>query len=206
MHDDQASAAAERPGRRSVSASFGHDLDDARSGRGMVAQSRWSQPIDFRPATADAVKAEWPRHDAAPGPGARATSGMVLATRRAMAESPKTLAKQLRAFETDAEVLVVLQLDLLAIMEAQLRSVHHTMRSIERLRGGKLRVGPALTNVQRGSALSGLSKEVEAIVDQLAEEHEATREMQSCVEKMQQCLVNMQHAAAILERGSDRTR
>ena len=44
---------------------------------------------------------------------------------------------QRRVLEDMAEWLAVEQLDLLAQVEAQVRAVHHTMRSIEKLRGGR---------------------------------------------------------------------
>ena len=61
-------------------------------------------------------------------------------------------------FEDDAEVLFVQHLDLLAQLEAQLRAVHHTMRRIERLRGGSRRVGPELANGERESILTRIGE------------------------------------------------
>ena len=56
-----------------------------------------------------------------------------------------------------AEWLALEQLDLLAQVEAQVRSVHHTMRAIEKLRGGEHHVGPELSNGERGTVLTAWS-------------------------------------------------
>jgi hypothetical protein len=74
---------------------------------------------------------------------------------RAMEDPNRTAV--LRAFEGEAEVLVVYQLDLLAQLEAQLRAVQHTMRCIEKLRATNNRVGPELTNAGRGETLKILA-------------------------------------------------
>jgi hypothetical protein len=50
------------------------------------------------------------------------------------------------AFEAEAELLAVHQLDLLSQLEAQLRAVHKTMRIIEKLRSEKHWIGPRLGN------------------------------------------------------------
>ena len=111
--------------------------------------------------------------------------------------------EQLRLFEADAEMLVVLQLDLLAQVEAQLRAIHQTMRRIERLRGPEFRVGPQLTDSQRGVTLSGLSDEVEAIDAQLTEEHECCSQMQVSLGKMHACLASLKRVAVALAPAKD---
>jgi hypothetical protein len=88
------------------------------------------------------------------------------------------------AFETDAEFLVLEQLDLLAQVEAQLRAVHHTMRRIEKLRNPKQRVGPELSDGVRGDMLAGLAAELEALDSNLATQHSCCHEMLSTVERM----------------------
>src|SRR4029078_1724257 len=80
-------------------------------------------------------------------------------------------------FEDDAEVLFVQHLDLLAQLEAQLRAVHHQMRSIERLRGGSRRVGPELSNGERESILAELTQEVGEVDPHVSLDHECCRSM-----------------------------
>jgi hypothetical protein len=88
------------------------------------------------------------------------------------------------AFETDAEFLVLEQLDLLAQVEAQLRAVHHTMRRIEKLRNPKHRVGPELSDGVRSDTLAGLAAELEALESHLATQHSCCHEMLNTVERM----------------------
>ena len=105
----------------------------------------------------------------------------------------------MQAFEREAELLVVHQLDLLSQMEAQLRAVHHTLRRIEQLRSAKLRIGPELTNGQRQFALMGLSAEVAELVKQIAEEGASCAFMQNTIQQMQSLLTELKNAAAFLE-------
>jgi len=90
-----------------------------------------------------------------------------------------------RSLEQDAELLVAYQLDLLAQIEAQLRSVHHSMRGIEKLRGNTYRVGPELSNGQSHHTMTILLKEFAALDAHLEGQHESCRAMQDIVEKMQ---------------------
>jgi hypothetical protein len=105
-----------------------------------------------------------------------------------MAGTPPSRAAILTTFEGEAELLVLHQLDLLAQGEAQVRVVHRSMRWIERLRGGKLPVGPALTNGERITALVGLSGELKDLDHQLVVEHHCCGMMQDIVRQMQKRL------------------
>jgi hypothetical protein len=96
-------------------------------------------------------------------------------------------------FEHDAEVLFVQHLDLLAQLESQLRAVHHTMRGIERLRGGSRRVTPEVTNGERETILLRLAKEIDDLDRQVAIEHE-------CCRAMHMTIVGLQQAVATLKR------
>ena len=120
-----------------------------------------------------------------------------------MTDPANRRAAMLLAFETDAEMLVVHQLDLLAQIEAQLRAVHHTMLRIQRLRSAKHRDGPELSNGQRQTTLVGLCDEVEAIDKQIAEEHECCLFMLQTIAQMQHRLGEMKRAAVALDRGPD---
>jgi Ni2+-binding GTPase involved in maturation of urease and hydrogenase len=62
----------------------------------------------------------------------------LMALSRTMTESKEDPATGIKAFKSQAEVLVVHQLDLLAQIEAQLRAVHRTMRRIRRSARGKV--------------------------------------------------------------------
>src|SRR5947209_19868770 len=99
--------------------------------------------------------------------------------------------RQVRSFEPDAEKLVVYQLDLLAQLERQLRAVHHTMRHIERLRNARHRVGPELSNGERGDELVGLSDEVAQLEVHFKSEHECCTEMQITIAHMQNLLAEL---------------
>ena len=72
----------------------------------------------------------------------------------------------------EAEVLAAYQLDLLARIEHQLRSVHKTMRQIEKLRSSQHRVGPELSNGQRGETLERLYTELDALEGELQMQRE----------------------------------
>ena len=97
----------------------------------------------------------------------------------------------LTAFEADAEFLVLDQLDLLAQVEAQLRAVNHTMRAIEKLRGGKHRVGPELSAGARADTLQQLDAELEELDAQLVTQHSSCQHMLQTVEKMRHRLASV---------------
>lgn len=71
----------------------------------------------------------------------------------AMAPDDSFHAPQIEWLEREAELLVALQLDLISQLEFQLHAVHRTMRHIERLRNVRTRIGPELSNGERGDAL-----------------------------------------------------
>jgi hypothetical protein len=101
-------------------------------------------------------------------------------------------------FEADAELLFVQHLDLLAQLEAQLRAVHHTMRRIERLRGGSRRIGPELVNGERETILSGLAKEVDELDRHIAVEHHCCLDLHTTILGMQQRVATLKRLAARL--------
>jgi hypothetical protein len=105
--------------------------------------------------------------------------------------------RQLEALETDAEILVTHQLDLVAQLERQLRAVHHTMRRIEQLRTAKRRrAGSAtLSNGARDNTLEHLSEELTSIDTELDTQHELCLEMQATVDKMRARLRAMRHVS-----------
>jgi prefoldin subunit 5 len=108
--------------------------------------------------------------------------------------------KQKRAadasLERDAEILVALQLDLVAQLECQLRAVHRTMRKIEQLRSAKSRVGRELSSGEKATTLNHLTDELTAIDQELNTQHESCREMQSTVDKMLGTLRGMKQASS----------
>ena len=108
-------------------------------------------------------------------------------------------------FEDDAEVLFVQHLDLLAQLEEQLRAVHHTMRRIERLRGGSRRVGPELTNGERESILRGLAKEIDELDRHVAIEHDCCRAMHMTIGEMQQRVTTLKRLAGRLHETRERS-
>jgi seryl-tRNA synthetase len=114
-----------------------------------------------------------------------------------MSDQSDQRARQLEALETDAEVLVAHQLDLVAQLEKQLRAVHHTMRRIEQLRAAKRRRGGSatLSNGARDNTLDHLSAELTSIDTELDTQHELCLEMQTTVEKMRARLRAMRHAS-----------
>jgi DNA-directed RNA polymerase subunit N (RpoN/RPB10) len=111
-----------------------------------------------------------------------------------MGEDPRR--SLINDFEDDAEVLFLQQLDLLSQLEAQLRAVHHTMRSIERLRGGSRRVGPELVNGERETILTGLASEVDALDSHLGVERHCCHEMQTTIAEMQTRVKALKRLAA----------
>jgi hypothetical protein len=105
----------------------------------------------------------------------------------------------LRGFEDKTEFLVAHQLDLLAQIEHHLRGVQHTMRRIERLRSSRHRVGPELSNRERGVLLTGLAVELAGIDAQLVTQHESCDAMQQIIQQMQARLTELHDVAARLE-------
>jgi hypothetical protein len=81
------------------------------------------------------------------------------------------------AFEADAEIIAVYRLDLIAQLEAQLRAVHRTLRSLERLR-------QAGTRGAR-NALATLASEIRAIDRELQAQHESCISIQDAIHHMQ---------------------
>jgi hypothetical protein len=108
-------------------------------------------------------------------------------------------------FEDDGEVLFVQHLDLLAQLEEQLRAVHHTMRRIERLRGGSRRVGPELTNGERESILRELAKEIDELDRHVAIEHDCCRAMHMTIGEMQQRVATLKRLAGRLHETRERS-
>jgi hypothetical protein len=101
--------------------------------------------------------------------------------------------------ETEAEVLVVYQLDLLAQVEAQVRAVHHLMRRLNQLRARTPRQpGVALSNGDRSDTMAGLAAEVEAIGKQLSVQQECCGDMQTTIARMQERLPVLKKVAAQL--------
>ena len=102
--------------------------------------------------------------------------------------------------ETEAEVLAVCQLDLLAQIEAQLRAVHHLMRRIERLRAPKTgQPTEPMSNGQRSETLRELSGELEAIEQQVDVQLECCEDMRATITKMIQRFPALKQAAALLD-------
>jgi hypothetical protein len=99
--------------------------------------------------------------------------------------------RDLDVLEQDAEMLVVLQLDLLADVERQVRAVHQTMRHIEKLRGVRSRVGPELSDTQRTDTLSTLDDEIVALEEHFAIEQECCSDMHDTIKKMRARLAEM---------------
>jgi hypothetical protein len=93
--------------------------------------------------------------------------------------------RQIDAFEQEAELLVVYQLDLIAQIEKQLRAVRHTLGLVEKLRSAPYRVGPELTNSQRRETLETLSDELTELESQLAMQHESCADIQKTIAHMQ---------------------
>src|SRR6186997_2553448 len=108
---------------------------------------------------------------------------------------PSSRDKVISDFEADAEVLFVQYLDLLAQLEAQLRAVHHTMRGIERLRGGSRRVGPELSNGERETILAELTQEVGEVDRHVGLEHECCRSMHTTIADMRERVATLKQLA-----------
>lgn len=92
---------------------------------------------------------------------------------------------EVAAFEDSAELLVAYQLDLLAHLERQLRAAHQMMRHIEKLRTAKKRIGPELSNGQRGDTLAHLNAQLDGLDGQLETQRELCLDMHETVEQMQ---------------------
>jgi hypothetical protein len=120
-----------------------------------------------------------------------------------MVDTHETRASIIRDFEGEAERLVVYHLDLLAQIEAQLRAAHYAMQRIESLRRANHRVGPELSNVQRQTALIGLSEEVAQLDEQLSDEHVCCGVIQDAIKRMQSGLAALKQVAARLRNESE---
>ena len=116
-----------------------------------------------------------------------------------MAVDPKIRAKAIRDFEEQAEELVVFQLDLLAHLEQQLRAAHHLMRDIEKLRSVKKRVGPELSNGERGDTLSHLDSELDALDIQVRTQRHLCSDMHQTINQMQ---TKLEHVRQITRRST----
>jgi hypothetical protein len=113
-----------------------------------------------------------------------------------MAEHDMARAAGIKAFEAEAEKIVVHQLDLVAQLEAQLRAVHHTMRAIEKMRTARYRVGRELSNGDRSATLTTLAGEIQAIDEELRIQHQSCLDMQRSIREMQARLTALRKAAA----------
>jgi predicted nucleic acid-binding Zn-ribbon protein len=100
-------------------------------------------------------------------------------------------ARQIALLEREAELLVALQLDLIAQLEFQLRAVHRTMRHIERLRNVRNRVGPELSNGERGDALAHLAHDLTVIEEQAGTQRQSCHDMQDAVTRMQSRVIEL---------------
>jgi prefoldin subunit 5 len=113
-------------------------------------------------------------------------------------------AREIRAFEEEAEALATYQLDLLAQLERQIRAVHNTMRDIEKLRSAKHRVGPELSNGQREDTLAHLANAIEDLDSHMSSEHECCADMQATIAQMRDRIVGLRQRVARSNRaGSD---
>jgi len=102
-----------------------------------------------------------------------------------MAPDDSNRATQIESLEREAEVLAMLQLDLIAQLEFQLHAVHRTMRHIERLRSVRNRVGPEPSNGERGDTLWHLAHELTSIEEQAGTQRQSCHDMQDTVTRMQ---------------------
>ena len=118
---------------------------------------------------------------------------------KGMVEHDSIRAAGLKAFELEAETVVVHQLDLVAQLEAQLRAVHHTMRAIEKLRSARHRIGRDLSNAERGSTLTTLSDEIRAIDAELHIQHQSCLDVQRSIRHMHALLKALREGAARVE-------
>ena len=101
--------------------------------------------------------------------------------------------------ETEAEILAVCQLDLLAQVEAQVRAVHHLMRRLGQLRARRPGQGhAAMTNGERSEVMVGLSDELTAIEVQMSVQQECCDDMQETIARMRERLPVIKAVAAQL--------
>jgi capsule polysaccharide export protein KpsE/RkpR len=109
------------------------------------------------------------------------------------------------AIDQGAEFLVLYQLDLLAQVEQQVRSVHHMLRRIERLRSGKHRVGADLTNNQRTETLAALGDELNSLDVHLLLQHDVCRDMRDTINAMKARVESLRrHTAAQASQEQER--
>jgi hypothetical protein len=101
--------------------------------------------------------------------------------------------------EQDAEMLVVYQLDLLAVLERQLRAVHHAMRPIETLRRVNNSDRRELCDGQRQITLADLAKEVAELDTHVGVEHACCQDMQNTIEMMQTRVATLRQRSASLD-------
>ena len=113
-----------------------------------------------------------------------------------MGEHDMTRVAGIKAFEAEAEKIVVHQLDLVAQLEAQLRAVHHTMRAIEKMRAARYRVGRELSNKERATTLTTLGVEIQSIDEELRVQHQSCLDMQRSIREMQARLTALREVAA----------
>ena len=113
-------------------------------------------------------------------------------------------ASQIGQFEEEAALLLVSQLDLLTLIEAELRAVHHTLRRIQRLQNRNHRVGPELSNGERTDVLTGLTHELSAVDSQLLTQLQISRDMQSTIATMQERLITVKQLAEQHEKAEER--
>ena len=113
-------------------------------------------------------------------------------------------ASQIKQYEEEAALLLVSQLDLLTLIEAQLRAVHHTLHRIQRLQSRNSRVGPELSNGERSDVLTGLTDELSAVDSQLLIQLQISRDMQSIIAKMQERLITVKQLAEEREKADER--
>jgi len=109
-------------------------------------------------------------------------------------EGDHTRTVGLRAFEQEAEALLAYQLDLLAHLEAQLRATHEMIRGIETLRTAKERVGPELSNGQRGDVLAHVNVGLSSLDSQLRIQRELCADMHRTVDAMESKLNRLRQA------------
>jgi hypothetical protein len=96
--------------------------------------------------------------------------------------------RRIQAFEQEAEVLLAYELDLLAHLESQLRATDQMIRRIHTLRTAENRVGPELSNGQRGNTVAHLSTELDRLVDQLKIQWHLCAGMHTTIDAMEQRL------------------
>jgi hypothetical protein len=101
--------------------------------------------------------------------------------------------------EQDAEMLAVYQLDLLAVLERQLRAVHHAMRHIETLRRVNNSDRRELSDGRREITLADLAKEVGELDTHVGIEHTCCQDMQNTIKMMQARVAALRERSASLD-------